>query len=96
MKPRRSESQIAACIASACPLRIWPAENALAGAVADIGVEQRGRGAAHGEDLADARKGRNDLAQRGKLLVGEAARLPAWSSLTHAIVPSMKSSGRAI
>ena len=49
--------------------------NPLAGAVADIGVEQRGGGAAHRHDFADPRERRNDLAQRRELLVGEAARL---------------------
>jgi len=45
VKPRMSESQIAARIASVSPRRIWPAADALAGVVADIGIEQRRRGA---------------------------------------------------
>ena len=48
-------------------------ENPFAGAVADIGVEQRGGGAAQREDLAQPGKRRHDRPQRRQLLVGEAA-----------------------
>ena len=53
----------------------WPAENSLAGAVADIGVEQRRRGAAQADDLAEPRQRPHDRSQRVELLVAEAARL---------------------
>ena len=51
------------------------AEDALAGAIADIGVEQHRGGAAQADDLDDPRKRRHDRAQRRHLLVGEAAGL---------------------
>ncbi len=43
----------------------------LAGAVADIGIKQRGRGAAQRQNLAEPCKGSHDRPQRGYLLVGE-------------------------
>ena len=51
------------------------AENALAGAVADIGVEQESRGAAQADDLDDPRQWRHHRLQCGQLLVAKSARL---------------------
>ncbi len=52
------------------------AENPLAGAVADIGVEQHGRGAPQADDLDVAGERRHHPAQEIELLIGEAAGLP--------------------
>ena len=46
VKPRKSDSQIAACIALGVAAADLARPDALAGAIADIGVEQRGGGAA--------------------------------------------------
>ena len=46
-------------------------KDALAGAIAHIGIKQRGRVAAKLEDFAQTREGTRDLAQRVQLFVGE-------------------------
>ena len=52
------------------------AENTRAGAVADIGVEQRRGGAAQGDDLADAGKRRHDHPDRRDVIIAEATGVP--------------------
>ena len=59
------------------------AEDALAGAVADIGVEQDRGGAAQADDLDQPRQRRHERSQRGQLVIAEAAGLLAWSSSMH-------------
>ena len=51
------------------------AEDLFAGAVADVGIEQRSGDAAQADHLHQPRQRRHDRAQRVELLVGEAARL---------------------
>src|SRR3954447_8678452 len=51
-------------------------QDAFAGAVADIGIEQERRGSLQADDLDDARQRDDQLAQPVDLFVGETARLP--------------------
>src|SRR3954466_12730914 len=53
-----------------------PGEDPLAGAVADIGVEQERRGALQADDLDDARERDDKLTQPVDLFVGKTAGLP--------------------
>ena len=53
-----------------------PGEDALAGVMPDIGIEQGARHPPQGADLGDPRQRRDDGLDAGDLRVGEAARLP--------------------
>ena len=74
VKPRRSENQMTQRMSSVWPRWIWPAQDALAGVAADVGVEERGGAAAQRQDLGQARQRPRHGAQRRHLVVGEAAR----------------------
>ena len=95
VKPRRSQYQIAAATVSPLPRVIWPVEDALAGAVADVGVEQIDRDPPVEVDLeqqARTRGSRSSICARSSL-----AKPPGRSEdqVVPWILPSLKVIGRA-
>ena len=73
VKPRISESQIAAWIVSVSPRRIRPARMRSPAVMADIGVEQIDGGSPQRAHFGDARERRDDGFDPGDLSLGESA-----------------------